>query len=403
MWLDQELLLLPMGQRSFLVCIHSSAACHDCMTMFTILDTAAGVPKGRSKSSADRACDQCKARKVRCDMSNPCVRCVGKNFGCTYKDERKRRGPVGRRISKIQRPQHSASGDVLRWRTSPASDILSTTSTPKQQDTSDPHIPDSHNSAPDGPLPSAEASKLSMNLGSPTHQVSVSSLPGTGEEVSHQTEPRRGDLGRHKDDFLLPSLPMDSHPNNLDLFASMGPQDLPPIVGAVKFWPWGISQEAMLPWMDVYFERLHPTVPVLNRTTLYQEMILRRHHHDPQFGAMLLALCAFAMTQPVQIHEIQSAPSRSAQANILLEESVKMRTTVDFGENPSLHMVLTSFFIFACLFGSGLHKAAHHRLREAVDLATALSMHLPQAYDSLDIETREQWLRTYLVLSVTER
>jgi hypothetical protein len=174
-------------------------------------------------------------------------------------------------------------------------------------------------------------------------------------------------------------------------------------VESVEFWPKSISQEALLPWIDVYFKRLHPTVPVLNRTMVYQEMLLRTHHHDPQFGAMLLALCAFAMTQPVQIHEVASTPSRSVQARMLLEESIKMRMTVDFGENPSVHMILTSFFIFACLFGYGLHKAAHHRLREAVDLANSLNMHLPQAYDSLDPDTREQWLRTYLVLSVTER
>jgi len=205
-------------------------------------------------------------------------------------------------------------------------------------------------------------------------------------------------------DFLLPSLPIDSPPDDsFNLFATIPEQDLPLIVESVEFWPSSISQEALLPWIDVYFKRLHPTVPVLNRTMVYQEMLLRKHHHDPQFGAMLLALCAFAMTQPVQIHEVASTPSRSVQARMLLEESIKMRMTVDFGEDPSVHMILASFFIFACLFGNGLHKAAHHRLREAVDLANSLYMHLPQAYDNLDAETREQWLRTYLVLSVTER
>ena len=95
--------------------------------------------------------------------------------------------------------------------------------------------------------------------------------------------------------------------------------------------------------------------------------------------------------------------SRSAQARMLLVESIKMRTVVDFGERPSVHMVLASFFIFACLFGSGQHNAARHKLREAVDLANALGMHLPQSYNGLEAEKREQWLRTYLVLSVTER
>ncbi|KAG9799438.1 Six-hairpin glycosidase, partial [Aureobasidium melanogenum] len=204
--------------------------------------------------------------------------------------------------------------------------------------------------------------------------------------------------------FLLPSLPVESPTDDtFNLFAAIQERNPSPIVGVVETWPNTISQEALLPWIDVYFKRLHPTVPVLSRAMIYQEMLLRTHHHDPQFGAMLLALCAFAMTQPIQIHEVATTPSRSVQARMLLEESIKMRMTVDFGENPSVYMILTSFFIFACLFGIGQHKAAHHRLREAVDLANSLSMHLPQAYDSLDLETREQWLRTYLVLSVTER
>lgn len=208
----------------------------------------------------------------------------------------------------------------------------------------------------------------------------------------------------HVSESLFPSLPIESPTNDsFNLFAAIQERNLTPVMESVEIWPKTISQEALLPWIDVYFKRLHPTVPVLSRTMIYQEMLLRTHHHDPQFGAMLLALCAFAMTQPVQIHEVASTPSRSVQARMLLGESIKMRMTVDFGENPSVYMILTSFFIFACLFGNGQHKAAHHRLREAVDLANSLSMHLPQAYDSLEVETREQWLRTYLVLSVTER
>lgn len=377
-----------------------SSAPHIACTMFTVLDTAAGVPKGRLKSAADRACDQCKARKVRCDMSNPCERCVSKNLGCTYNEGRKRRGPVGRRVSKMQKLQYGADEGILQWpipTTSPASDVPSTTNLPQQRSTG--VMTTSDHSAAHSPWPSTEESTITASLGKSSDQAFVSLLPGDRS----YTAPPRSIPSPQQDDCLLPSLPVDAPSENFDLFASISLQDPLPIAGGPKFWPWGISQEAMLPWMDVYFERLHPTVPVLNRTMVYQEMLLHRHHHDPQFGAMLLSLCAFAMTQPVQIHEIESAPSRSAQARILLEASVKMRTTVDFGETPSLHMVLTSFFLFACLFGSGLHKAAHHRLREAVDLATSLSMHLPQAYDDLDPETREQWLRTYFVLSVTER
>lgn len=378
--------------------------------MFATLDTAAGVPKGRTKNTADRACDQCKVRKVRCDMGNPCVTCGNRNLSCTYNEERKKRGPVASRISKIQRLQQgnrvSEGGegilDFRRISVSPAAEAASPTSPPGRQNKNGHSRADSDYLAPHGLLHPEGDSTVSTRSGPATCQPSLSLLLTPGED-SAQTTACQNIPSPQQTGFLLPSLPVDSPSDSIDLFASIAQEDLPPIAATADFWPGSISQEAMLPWIDVYFKRLHPTVPVLNRTMIYQEMLLRRHHRDPHFGAMLLALCAFAMTQPVQIHEVQSNPSRSAQARRLLEESIKMRTTVDFGEDPSLHMVLTSFFLFACLFGSGLHKAAHHRLREAVDLANSLSMHLPQAYDGLDRETREQWLRTYLVLSVTER
>lgn len=203
--------------------------------------------------------------------------------------------------------------------------------------------------------------------------------------------------------FIFPSLPAESPSGIADPFGSILEQELPPMAEATDIWPSRVNETTLLPWIDVYFKRLHPTIPVLNRASMYSDMLLRKHRTDPQYGAMLLSLCAFAMTQPVQMHERASMPSRSVQARMLLEECVKMRVAADFGENPSVEMVLASFFLFACLFGSNQHKAARHRLREAVDLACSLGLHLPDSYQGLSPERREQWLRTYLVLSVTER
>ncbi|KAF2167017.1 hypothetical protein M409DRAFT_22456 [Zasmidium cellare ATCC 36951] len=201
--------------------------------------------------------------------------------------------------------------------------------------------------------------------------------------------------------FLFPSLPAESPSGIADPFGALLDQELPELTTDV--WPTKVNETTLLPWIDVYFKRLHPTIPVLSRANMYSDMLLRKHRIDPQHGAMLLSLCAFAMTQPVQMHERASMPSRTVQARMLMEESVKMRVAADFGEDPSVEMILASFFLFACLFGSNQHKAARHRLREAVDLAYSLGLHLPTSYQGLSPEAREQWLRTYLVLSVTER
>lgn len=128
-------------------------------------------------------------------------------------------------------------------------------------------------------------------------------------------------------------------------------------------WPASIQEGSLLPWIDIYFSRLHPTVPVLDRASLYKSILTQEHRRNPNFGALLLALCAFALTQPVQIDERSSYSTRILQAKSYLHEAVKMRSCSDFGENPTLEAILTSFFLFACLFGSKQHNAAWHRLR----------------------------------------
>ncbi|THX67955.1 hypothetical protein D6D08_06492 [Aureobasidium pullulans] len=305
-------------------------------------------------------------------MANPCQTCTNRKLDCTFNEIRKKRGPASGRLAKMQQRQS---------KTSPEKSVAAATNPP----------------------PSLEFWPSTTSF---LQSSDDNAAPEWRAESDTQEEPLQnmnGEFGATE--FMLPSMPIESpsSENSFNLFAAIQGHDLSPAVEAFEIWPKSISQEALLPWIDVYFRRLHPTVPVLSRTMVYQEMLLRTHHCDPQFGAMLLALCAFAMTQPVQIHEVASTPSRSVQARMLLEESLKMRMTVDFGESPTVYMILTSFFVFACLFGSGQHRAANHRLREAVDLANSLAMHLPQAYDSLNPETRDQWLRTYLVLSVTER
>lgn len=384
--------------------------------MFGVID--AGGPRAqRGNNASDRACDQCKLRKVRCDMTRPCAGCSSKGFDCTYDKARKKRGPSGKRIAEIRRQQNqpattSPNGHVRGDSYDGESSIVSAS-------------PPSYDAAFNFQQVNADSSAGASNIDYDQAPVQLPYWPSGTSTSSHASTYPSGrssfnhappplpdsaaidpniDLGSSiEGDFVFPSLPLDSPSSALDPFGAITQQDLPQLPHTADIWPSSINEDTLLPWIDVYFKRLHPTIPILHRTNLYRDMLMRRHRTDSQYGSMLLGLCAFAMTQPVQIHERASTPSRDAQARMLLEACVKMRVAADFGEHPTIEMILTSFFLFACLFGNSQHKAARHRLREAVDLAYSLNLHLPQSYDSLDHETREQWLRTYLVLSVTER
>ncbi|RHZ47659.1 CeGAL family transcription factor [Aspergillus thermomutatus] len=168
-------------------------------------------------------------------------------------------------------------------------------------------------------------------------------------------------------------------------------------------WPSSIVEANMIPWIEVYFDRLHPTLPVLNRSSLFIRMLAQEHRRNPQFGAMLLSLCAFSLTQPIEIDERPTSSSRASQARSMMNEATKMRSCSDFGEHPTIEAVLTSFFLFGCLFGSNQHNAAWLRLREALDLAATLGLNNPDSYRDLPNDEKGQRLRTYLVLSITER
>ncbi|KAE8323277.1 hypothetical protein BDV39DRAFT_217957 [Aspergillus sergii] len=168
-------------------------------------------------------------------------------------------------------------------------------------------------------------------------------------------------------------------------------------------WPSSIVEANMIPWIDVYFDRLHPTLPVLNRSSLFIRMLSHEHRKNPQFGSMLLSLCAFSLTQPIEIDERPTSQSRAGQARLMMTEATRMRSCSDFGENPTIEAVLTSFFLFGCLFGSNQHNAAWLRLREALDLAATLGLNDPNSYRDLPSDEKGQRLRTYLVLSITER
>lgn len=217
--------------------------------------------------------------------------------------------------------------------------------------------------------------------------------------------------------YLKPSLPSIIQPAS-DVsamsMASQEPQGTPfsPTVGSMRsiesqegeeFWPSSINEANMIPWIDVYFDRLHPTLPLLSRSSLFTRMMCQEHRKNPQFGAMVLSLCAFSLTQPIEINEQPTTSSRATQARSMMNEATKMRSSSDFGEHPTIEAVLTSFFLFACLFGSNQHNAAWLRLREALDLASTLGLNEPGSYRDLSGDEKGQRLRTYLVLSITER
>ncbi|KAL3470262.1 hypothetical protein BJX99DRAFT_251349 [Aspergillus californicus] len=348
--------------------------------------------RSRSRQSgtkcATRACDQCRLRKRRCSISHPCELCITMGFECTFLNPQKKRGPPAHRVSQIRQQQTQSTethGTLpeLNFSTQETQVHSQLGGQPNYDNTLNGNPPGA--AAWNGPLdywlPDSLTSQACPSFGFQGSNILVKqTLPSIIDDNVNELGPgsflRENILGVHQGDAAA------LH---------------------TELWPSYISVTSLIPWIDVYFDRLHPTLPVLNRSFLFTKIVQQDHRRNPQFGAMILALCAFSLTQPIDISERPTSSSRASQAKVLVNESIKMRTSSDFGENPSMEAVLTSFFLFGYLFGSNQHNAARLRLREAIDLASTLGLNDPNTYADCSTEEKGQWLRTYLVLSVTER
>ncbi|KAJ9191640.1 transcriptional regulator family: Fungal Specific TF [Paecilomyces variotii] len=390
---------------------------------------AASSPRLPGRNSTLRACDQCKLRKTRCSLSRPCATCASMGFECTFLRPQKKRGPAGRRVSEIRQQQiqsrkhpvqtdvHHFTGERPSSHGTSATDAHSSPSASISNSEVISHVDTHHlqqHQMGQGPTSAYDAAAMStpaLDNGSTSWsenrdleywlpdslsaQTPAFSFSGSNIYVKTTLPPLiDGDLGASAIN-LQPENPLNV--SFSDVLSSNDQQQM----GA--FWPPYIHDNSLVPWIDVYFDRLHPTLPVLNRSSIFIRILSQEHRRNPQFGAMLLSVCAFALTQPIDISERPTSSSRADQARLMMNEATKMRSSSDFGEHPTLEAVLTSFFLFGYLFGSNQHNAARLRLREAIDLASTLRLNDPNTYLDFSGEEKGQWLRTYLVLSVTER
>ncbi|KAE9581887.1 hypothetical protein CGMCC3_g2170 [Colletotrichum fructicola] len=81
----------------------------------------------------------------------------------------------------------------------------------------------------------------------------------------------------------------------------------------------------------------------------------------------------------------------------------KQHGGADFGQDPSVEAVMTSFFLFGCQFCRGNHNAATVRFREALTLAEIMRLHDPSSYGNISPDEMDRRVRTVTALAFVER
>lgn len=155
--------------------------------------------------------------------------------------------------------------------------------------------------------------------------------------------------------------------------------------------------------VTLFLKRLRPSMPFFESSYLLDNLKAGRQTHDRAFDALLHAIGALALFQPMLGSDQALIPDRVRRGNALLEKAVHLHSHPDLGQNPVLENVLSSVFLFACQFCRGNHNAARFRLQEAIRLCETMHLHIPQDYGHMPVDERDRRLRTVLCLTVIEK
>ena len=124
---------------------------------------------------------------------------------------------------------------------------------------------------------------------------------------------------------------------------------------------------------------------------------------------LVTALCAFMLIQPGIASHVRtmeqptSSITNPKMGAALMDEATRIRKGYDYVENPTVHTVITSFFLFGSCFGLNKHNVGWFHLREATALAQILGMQDENTYLFGDMVENSRNRRLFWLLFVTER
>ncbi|KAH0362914.1 hypothetical protein KCU65_g7719, partial [Aureobasidium melanogenum] len=233
--------------------------------------------------------------------------------------------------------------------------------------------------------------------------------PETSNPVSTDTsENRHGELSHDGLEITPTTTDQSSYTieglfsPELDInFANLADDDQQPPSEAPRpsSWPFRISSDLLEPYLDIYYYKLFPVWPIINKDML----AARLQGAEPDAGAYMLAssVCAATMVQ-LQL-SVFGPCSDVLDPSAMLTEIEDLRRTYDYRENPSIEFLATSFFMHVAYTNLGRLTTSTLLLREAVTLAYILDLHRPSHYDEVTLAERQDHLRMFWILFITER
>lgn len=366
-----------------------------------------------------RACDRCRKRKSRCDGQKICRSCLKVGACCSYLIAPK---PLGRRPRKPRPTQLE---------------------TPNQDAAAEAQIQTAaSDSSPEGSLGYVASAHTHGATVPQTFPQDSASLSGFAPQYS---------LGDQSDmdltassDWTYPPLSLysPSMDGGLPFDTNLG--TLTPANGAQQYFPlcttpkidglgslmtevsgsvpdWKLPKATFIPYIKLFFERLYPVFPVLDRESILTEDTSPDSQNASWENYALRTSLAAAVTVQLNIVSTSGAGPCQPQdwssleypstekagdtftADFWVHQTLQARGQWDFMSSPSEATIMTSFFLFQYYGNRNQSQRAWYYLREAIGFAIAIGLDDQDAYDNLEPRTSQRRCRLFWLLFITER
>ncbi|KAF7306061.1 Zn(2)-C6 fungal-type domain-containing protein [Mycena chlorophos] len=339
-----------------------------------------------------RSCDACRKAKRRCDSATQpdgnCSHCKSFNAECTHTEPTRKRGPKNKQVEELKQ-QLSVLESKLRTvqpEASPPS-ILPSTSVIKY-----PSPPEDSSPAPRTSLPEEDLSH---------------------DELSERF--RQFNLSALKHRFFGSSSGFMLVKNAIAIKEEYLGRPIVTQFRRPEFWnqrPWELSADDERPQyvfpehklmktlIGLYFEMVHPCLPLLHRPTFERAVAEDLHINDPRFGGLLLSLLAVASrySDDPRVFVPESNSALSAGWNFFKQVRIIRKSLFD---EPSIHEVQTYCLITLYTLGTSSPQASWLYLGLGVRFIQERGEHRRKRDGTAFSPEHELWKRCLLTLDRT--
>lgn len=390
------------------------------------------------KRRVQRACDQCRRKKIRCDglQSNaqPCSNCSAYGYQCTYVQTAKRRGPpksyvesLENRLEKMEKLlrqlcpdadfSHELGDDVARdhWANKP----------PPPLDPSPLVGPGTEQVVNINPATSLiRTSRETQSLMARTDEP----LPGDNDYSSLQMteQMKRLKLDQHDIRFFGRSSGAMLVQAAVDLkgqMTSSTPEDFweRGMLGSRRpeFWqlhPWESDimsfaehprytfpeDDLLYSMVDLYFKELNVYTPLLHRPTFIAQITARRHLHDESFAPIVLLVCAIGARFSKDPRVLLDGTTHTHSAGWKWFNQVQLVKRSMFTP-PTLHDL--QFYVLSVVFlqATSAPQACWTMIGVAVRMAQDVGAHRRRVSNKPPTIEDELWKRAFWVIVYMDR